>query len=58
MKTVAKDTRFSSKAYGTRDNKEINLDGRLQLDMLQVIQRDYKLRTYTLNAVSAHFLGI
>jgi DNA polymerase delta subunit 1 len=56
-RTVAKDTRFSSKAYGTRDNKETNLDGRLPVDMLQVIQRDHKLRSYTLNSVSAHFLG-
>lgn len=57
VKTQAKETRFSSKAYGTRENKETNLDGRLQLDMLQVIQRDHKLRSYTLNSVCAHFLG-
>ena len=57
VKTVAKDTRFSSKAYGTRDNKETNLDGRLQIDMIQVIQRDHKLRSYSLNSVCAHFLG-
>lgn len=56
-RTFAKDTRFSSKAYGTRENKETNLDGRLQLDMLQVIQRDHKLRSYSLNSVCAHFLG-
>ncbi|CAO3647176.1 unnamed protein product [Cunninghamella blakesleeana] len=56
-KTEAKDTKFSSKAFGTRENKSINLEGRLQLDMLQAIQRDYKLRSYTLNSVSAHFLG-
>jgi DNA polymerase delta subunit 1 len=56
-KTQAKDTRFSSKAYGTRDNKEITLDGRLQLDMIQVIQRDHKLRSFSLNSVCAHFLG-
>ncbi|KAJ3224837.1 DNA-directed DNA polymerase delta [Clydaea vesicula] len=55
-KTVAKETKFSSKAYGTRESKEINLDGRLQLDMLQVMQRDHKLRSYTLNSVCAHFL--
>lgn len=57
QKTQAKDTRFTSKAYGSRDNKDITLDGRVQLDMLQVIQRDHKLRSYTLNSVSAHFLG-
>ncbi|KAL5037094.1 hypothetical protein BDV3_006196 [Batrachochytrium dendrobatidis] len=56
-KAKAKDTRFSSKAYGTRDTKSINLEGRLQLDLLQIMQRDYKLRSYSLNSVSAHFLG-
>ncbi|KAI9256205.1 DNA polymerase family B-domain-containing protein [Sporodiniella umbellata] len=55
--TEAKDTRFTSKAFGTRDNKLINLEGRLQLDMLTAIQRDYKLRSYTLNSVSSEFLG-
>ncbi|KAA1076934.1 DNA-directed DNA polymerase delta [Puccinia graminis f. sp. tritici] len=55
--TAVKETHFSSKAYGTRDSKETHLDGRLQLDLLQVMQRDYKLRSYTLNSVCAHFLG-
>ncbi|CDZ96215.1 delta dna polymerase [Phaffia rhodozyma] len=57
IQTEAKDTHFSSKAYGSRDSKMINLDGRLQLDLLVVMQRDYKLRSYTLNAVCAQFLG-
>ncbi|OLY82996.1 DNA polymerase delta catalytic subunit [Smittium mucronatum] len=56
-KSVIKEARFSSKAYGTRDRKDINIDGRVQLDILQAILRDYKLRSYTLNSVSAHFLG-
>ncbi|OLL24594.1 DNA polymerase delta catalytic subunit [Neolecta irregularis DAH-3] len=55
--SVVKDTTFSSKAYGTRESKIVNIDGRLQLDILQVMQRDYKLRSYTLNSVCAHFLG-
>ena len=33
------------------------MDGRLQLDILQLMQREYKLRSYTLNSVCAHFLG-
>lgn len=33
------------------------MEGRLQLDMLQVMQRDFKLRSYSLNSVCAHFLG-
>ena len=52
-----KDAHFSSKAFGQRDSKDTNLDGRLQLDLLQFMQREHKLRSYTLNAVSAHFLG-
>ncbi|KAF8937609.1 delta DNA polymerase [Dissophora ornata] len=56
-RTEAKDTKFSSKAYGNRENKAVNMEGRLQLDMLQVMQRDYKLRSYTLNSVCAEFLG-
>eukprot|EP00835_Amoeboradix_gromovi_P004552 NODE_361_length_10144_cov_0.288402.p2 type:complete len:868 gc:universal NODE_361_length_10144_cov_0.288402:9379-6776(-) len=55
--TKAKNTRFSSKAFGTRDSKEFNIDGRIIVDMLQVIQRDFKLRSYSLNAVSAEFIG-
>ena len=31
--------------------------GRVMFDMLQVIQSNYKLSSYTLNSVSAHFLG-
>lgn len=33
------------------------MTGRVFFDLLQVIQREYKLRSYTLNSVSAEFLG-
>lgn len=49
-------TNFTSKAFGSRDSKDMNIDGRVKFDMLQVLQRDQKLRSYTLNAVSGHFL--
>ncbi|EFC42814.1 predicted protein [Naegleria gruberi] len=52
-----KNSTFSSKAYGTRESKDINIEGRIQLDVMQAIQRDHKLSSYTLNSVSAHFLG-
>lgn len=52
-----KDSHFSSRAYGTRENKVVNIEGRMQLDLLQFCQREYKLRSYTLNSVSAHFLN-
>lgn len=35
----------------------LDIDGRLIFDILQVMQRDYKLRSYSLNSVSAHFLN-
>eukprot|EP00899_Mesostigma_viride_P005512 jgi/Mesvir1/14962/Mv14630-RA.2 len=56
-KVRVRDTTFSSKAYGTRESKEITIEGRVQFDLLQAIQRDHKLSSYSLNAVSAHFLG-
>lgn len=52
-----KDAVFSSRAYGTHESKTVNIEGRMQLDLFQFIQREYKLRSYTLNAVSSHFLG-
>jgi DNA polymerase delta subunit 1 len=57
VKSVAKDTNFSSKQMGNRDTKATNTNGRLQLDLLQLIQRDHQLRSYTLNSVCAQFLG-
>jgi DNA polymerase delta subunit 1 len=57
MRSVAKETNFSSKQMGNRDTKATNTNGRLQLDLLQLVQRDYQLRSYTLNSVCAHFLG-
>lgn len=42
---------------GRREQKSINIEGRVQFDLLLVLLRDYKLRSYTLNSVSYHFLG-
>jgi DNA polymerase delta subunit 1 len=52
-----KQATLSSKAIGIRDTKDINMEGRIQFDMLGIILREHKLRSYTLNSVSAHFLG-
>lgn len=57
IQSQAKDTNFSSKQMGNRDTKATNTNGRLQLDLLQLVQRDHQLRSYTLNSVCAHFLG-
>ncbi|GAA6084361.1 DNA polymerase delta catalytic subunit, partial [Tachysurus ichikawai] len=56
IRSVLKDSSFQSKQMGRRENKTVNMEGRVQFDLLQVLLRDYKLRSYTLNAVSFHFL--
>ncbi len=56
VRQEVKDSVFSSKAYGTRESKVINIEGRMQIDLLQFIQREFKLRSYTLNSVASHFL--
>lgn len=56
IKSMVKDSTIQSKQMGKRENKVINIEGRVMFDLLQVLFRDYKLRSYTLNAVSFHFL--
>lgn len=52
-----KDATFSSRQYGMRESKEVTMEGRVQFDLFQAMQRDYKLSSYSLNSVSAHFLA-
>lgn len=56
VRSVIKDSVLQSKQMGRRENKSINFEGRVPFDLLLVLIRDYKLRSYTLNAVSYHFL--
>ena len=57
VKAVMRDTTFSSSAYGKHENVETTIDGRVTFDMLQYMRREHKLSSYSLNSVSAHFLG-
>ncbi|OHT02663.1 polymerase zeta subunit [Tritrichomonas foetus] len=52
----AKDVTKNIKVLGRREGKEVDIPGVINYDMFVSIQTDYKLRSYTLNAVSAHFL--
>ena len=52
-----KKSTFSSAQMGTRETNEITIEGRVVFDVLQAVQRDQKLHSYTLNAVCAKFLG-
>ncbi|XP_053690077.1 DNA polymerase delta catalytic subunit [Sabethes cyaneus] len=56
IRSVIKETVIQSKQMGRRENKFVNFEGRVPFDLLFVLLRDYKLRSYTLNAVSYHFL--
>lgn len=46
----------SSSAFGSFDARDISIDGRIIFDVLHIVRREYKLRSYSLNAVSYHFL--
>lgn len=48
---------FSSSAYGTHENIDIEIYGRVVFDLLQFMRREYKLTSYSLNNVSNYFLG-
>lgn len=56
IRSVIKEQVLQSKQMGRRENKYVNFEGRVPFDLLFVLLRDYKLRSYTLNAVSYHFL--
>ncbi|KAH0505460.1 DNA polymerase delta catalytic subunit [Microtus ochrogaster] len=57
LRSNIRDSSFQSRQVGRRESKVVSMVGRVQMDMLQVLLREYKLRSYTLNAVSFHFLG-
>lgn len=57
IQTQAKKVVLQSQQLGKRENLDINIEGRVQFDLILVLRRDYKLRSYKLNAVSYHFLG-
>ena len=57
IKAVMKDTTFQSSAYGKRENIETTINGRVIFDVMPYMFRNHKLSSYSLNSVSAEFLG-
>ena len=55
-RSVAKAVTHQTKQLGKREGEEVDIPGVISLDMLIQIQNEYKLRSYTLNFVSSHFL--
>ena len=47
----------STKAFGTTKDNEVVIPGRVVFDLLVPVRKNYKLRSYTLNAVAEKFLG-
>lgn len=56
-KSEVREDRKEDRAHGIRQNKKINVEGRIQMDMLPIMQKELKLFSYTLNNVSKMFLG-
>ncbi len=57
IKAQMKDTTFQSSAFGKRENVETTITGRVIFDVLPYMFRNHKLSSYSLNSVSAEFLG-
>ena len=51
-----KTIKWSSSAYKTQEFQFLNAEGRIFVDLLPIIRRDYKLNNYKLKTVSEHFL--
>jgi DNA polymerase elongation subunit (family B) len=49
---------WSSSAFKNQNFTYLDAPGRLWIDMLPIIQRDYKLENYKLKTVSDYFLGV
>lgn len=54
---IEKEIKWSSTAYKNQNFKYLDAQGRLYVDMLPIIQRDYKLDNYKLKTVSDLFIG-
>lgn len=55
--TEINDRDWNSKAFGDMTVSEFVAEGRICIDLLPVIRRDYKLGSYSLDSVSRFFLG-
>jgi len=52
-----KQVKWSSGAYGEQNYDYPDAQGRIHIDVMKEVQREYRLSSYALNAVSDHFLG-
>lgn len=52
-----KTIKWSSGAYGTQQFEFLDAEGRLYVDLLPIVKRDFKLDNYKLKTVSEYFIG-
>jgi DNA polymerase elongation subunit (family B) len=55
-KTTLEGRSWESSGFGINNIQTIGAEGRISIDMLTYIKRDYKLRNYRLETVAMHFL--
>eukprot|EP00939_MAST-03C_sp_MAST-3C-sp1_P003523 g3523.t1 len=56
QQATMRESTFQSSAYGKRNNIRTTIQGRCVFDLITYMRRNHKLSSYSLNAVSAHFL--
>ena len=54
---VQKNIKWSSSAYGTQEFEFLDAEGRVFVDLLPLVRRDYKMDNYKLKTISTYFLG-
>lgn len=52
-----KSTSFETRQLGKHETKDINIEGRLLIDVLTILEREKKLSSYSLSALALEFLG-
>jgi DNA polymerase elongation subunit (family B) len=57
MSSKYTENNLSSSAMGDNLLKNIDMPGRVVMDVMKVVQRDHKLDSYKLDNVAAHFVG-
>lgn len=56
-KSILVDKTLSSAGLGDNILKYIEMSGRIQMDLLKIVQRDFKLDSYKLDSVSSNFIN-
>jgi DNA polymerase elongation subunit (family B) len=57
VKAEQRTIKWSSSAYGTQEFEFLDAEGRLYVDLLPLVRRDYKFNNYKLKTISEYFIG-